>query len=339
MHPSRRLLHGHCLGLGAPRLPSVEPRADAWFSPCGTSADRRDPQVVPQPQALRHFLAQTLEITLDLLQGADDTDEALHVFRLALLHEDRLAERLAVAAQWRGVAFAALPDPPRPLARAVERPPVWLPAGVAVLGSAPGGLVPPQERWAHEVRVPECEIDAQPVSWARFAEFVDDGGYDESRWWSSEGWQWSQACGRRSPRGVVQWRGGVCVERSGQVRRATPWQPAAHVSEYEAQAWCAWAGRRLPTEAEWSRAQVSAARTGFVWGEVWEWVWGAARPWSTAQAQSPVAGFSAPRADPPQRVLRGASDWTVPRAAHPQVRRFADPARDDLLCGFRSCAA
>ena len=330
---------GEAADASALRLPSIHPQADAWFAPCAADAPSRpggESANAPDAAALRQFLADTLELTLDLLHGTPETDEALHMFRLALWHEDRLAERLAVLAQWMGVDPGPdlwMSQTPR---RAVELPPVWLPAGRVTLGTPRGGLVPPSERWAHEVRVPECEIDLQAVSWARFAEFVDDGGYDDRRWWSAEGWRWLQADGRRSPRGVAQWRGGVSVERFGQLRRIPSAQAAVHVTWHESQAWCQWAGRRLPTEAEWVRAQAGAAQTGFVWGEVLEWMLGPARPW--AEGLSPVAGFSVSGAEAGHAVLRGASAWTVRRMAHPQARRFVAPFRDDLFCGFRSCA-
>ena len=48
------------------------------------------------------------------------------------------------------------------------------------------------EKWAHEVAVPEFEIDAQPVNWGQFVEFVDDGGYDRPEFWLPQGWEWLQ---------------------------------------------------------------------------------------------------------------------------------------------------
>lgn len=328
-------LRGEMADVQALRLPSLHPRADEWFAPQHRAHDGLRPDA-PEGDELRGFLADTLETTLDLLHGAPPTDEGLHVFRLALLHEDRLAERLAAMAQWLGVKGAEAVACPRPVFSRGERPPIGLPAGVAQLGSPPGGVVPPNERWAHEVRTPECEIDAQPVSWARYAEFVVDGGYDDPRWWTTESWQWVQRTGRRAPRGVEQWQGAVTVERFGRLQRCAPTQPVAHVTWYEAQAWCAWAGRRLPTEAEWCRAVAGAAQTGFFWGEVWEWMLGPARPFT--RDLRPVAGFRPVVGDPERAVLRGASAWTVPRAAHPQNRRFLEPTRDDGAFGFRSCA-
>ena len=329
-------LRGEAADHATPRLPSVETRADGWFSP-ERLPDWRD-GLGPSAQEVRDYMARTLDLCLELLAGAPSTDPGLHAFRVVLLHEDRLAERLAVAAQWLGFrpedVMLDLPSTPplRP-----QRPPVWMPASTVELGSRPQGLVPPNERWAHAMQVPDAEIDAQVVSWARFAEFVQDGGYDEPSWWTPEGWKWLQEVGRRSPRGVEQLRSGVVLERWGQLGRASPGLPATHVTWHEAQAWCAWAGRRLPTEAEWEMAALSASSRGFVWGDVHEWMLGEARPYPGSEGQA-VAGFGVLNLEAGHRVLRGASTWTVPRAAHLKARRFVSGFRDDLFCGFRSCA-
>ncbi len=329
-------LRGEAADVSAPRLPSVDSRADGWFSP-ERQPDWRD-GFGPVVQEVRDYMARTLDLCLELLESAPPTPEGLHAFRLVLLHEDRLAERLAVAAQWLGFRpgddLLALPlaPPLRP-----QRMPVWMPASTVELGSRPQGLVPPNERWAHGVQVPDTEIDAQVVCWARYAEFVQDGGYDEPTWWTAEGWHWLAEVGRRGPRGVEQLRSGVVLERWGQLGRAAPGLPAAHVTWHEANAWCAWAGRRLPTEAEWELAASAAGSRGFVWGDVHEWMLGAARPYPGSDGLA-VAGFGGLNLEPGHRVLRGASCWTVPRAAHPKARRFVSAFRDDLFCGFRSCA-
>lgn len=319
------------------RLPSCEPRADAWFDPARRAA--WGPATAPEADAVRGYLQATLETTLDLLAAAAETDAGCYVFRLALLAEDRLAETLSEAAAVLGIdpgdAAAPLgPAPARP-----EREPLWLPARRFALGSAPGpGLVPPNERWAHEIAVPEFEIDAQAVSWQRFVEFAEDGGYDRAEWWSPEGWAWLQATGRRAPRGVEQLRGAVLLQRAGRMQRAHGGQPVVHASAFEAEAWCRWAGRRLPTEVEWELAACTATSRGFVWGDVWEWAAGRARAWPGGEASRP-AGFAPVPPQAPARVLRGASSWTVRRLVQPKARRFAAAPWDRGFCGFRSCAA
>ena len=336
----------------ATRLASIEPLADAWFDPLRARPARREAGAgigqgepagdLPPPTfaSLRAYLAATLETTLELLETAEPTDEGLHVYRLALRHEDRLGERLACLAHWCGIGPGSgeglgAPPPARP-----EREPLGVPARRFRPGVPPGapGFVPLNELGGQEEAVPEFEIDAQAVSWARFVPFAEDGGYDDPRWWSEDGWAWVQASGRRAPRGVAQWRGAVVLERLGRLVRVPAGEAAAHLSFHEAQAWCRWAGRRLPTEIEWELAASSAGPRGFVWADVREWAAGRARLWPGAAGRS-VAGCVPPDPALGLRVLRGASSWTTPRDRQLHARCFVAPWRDELFCGFRSCAA
>nr|WP_307726782.1 selenoneine synthase SenA [uncultured Caldimonas sp.] len=316
-----------------PRLASIEPRADALYDSTHVPHDERWHLDLPDAEATRAYLVETLESTLDLLVHTPETDDALYFFRLALFHEDMHAEAFAYMAQTLGLPMPELPWP-IPVA---QRPAVGVPATRWKLGSELGeGFVFDNEKWAHELRVPEFEIDAQPVTWAQYIEFIEDGGYDEPLWWSAEGWAWVQGSGRRAPRHVEQVRHGVLVQRGDALVRAALNTPVMHVNWHEAQAWCRWAGRRLPTEAEWEVAASTGARGGFRWGEVWEW---------TANRFEPYAGFEPdPYADYSQpwfnthRVLRGGSFATRPRMKHAKYRNFYRPERDDIFCGFRSCA-
>ena len=325
---------GEAADASGPRLASIEPRADDVFDPRCHGRAERWAVALPDATGLRGYLAETLEATLDLLAGAGDSDAALYFYRLALLHEDRLCEALAACAQALQLNAAAAPWQPR--SALAPRDPIGFGAQRFMLGSAPGGLVPPGERWAHEVQLPEFEIDAQALSWARYAEFAADGGYDDAQWWTGEGWDWVRAQGRRAPRYVEQLRHGVLLQRLGQMQRVGAAQAAVHVSRHEAQAWCRWAGRRLPTEPEWELAATTGAARGFVWGEVFEWVGGSARAWPGGPAQLP--GFAPAPPLGSCGVLRGASWMSRARCKHPRARRFVPPQHDAAFCGFRSCA-
>jgi ergothioneine biosynthesis protein EgtB len=318
----------------APRLASIEPGADGWFDASLAPVATRRVLALPDAQAVRHYLAETLETTLELLEHSDDSDAALYFFRLALFHEDAHAEGLAVLSQQLGFDAGLWPAP----GSLPSRPPLLFPATRARIGSVAGeGFAYDNEQPAHDELLPEFEIDAQAVSWAQYGEFVEDGGYDEARWWTPEGWAWVQAGGRRCPRYVDQMRQGVLQQRFGRLTRVPLAQAALHLSWYEADAWCRWAGRRLPTEVEWEHAARSGESRGFRWGQVWEWTAGRFRPYAHFEP-GPDRGHTMPGFDDRHRVLRGASFATRERLRHPCYRNYELPHCDTEFTGFRSCA-
>lgn len=325
-----------------PRLASIEPHADLWWASDGAPAPAQGDPAPPDAAATRAWLRETLETTLELLEKTPDTDEGLYFFRLALFHEDALGERLVELAQTLGVSLG-LAEP----ATAAPRSPLGVPATRWELGAPPGGFVFDNEKWAHRVAVPEFEIDAQPVNWAQYIEFVDDGGYDRAELWHPEGWAWLQAeeaaGGRRGPRHVEQigvarfgGAGAVLQRRFGRVVRLAGHHPVTHATWWEADAWCRWAGRRLPDEAEWELAAHLLAGRGFRWGEVCEWTASRFQPYPGFVAD-PWAAYSVPHFGA-ARVLRGASWATRSRLKHPKFRGFSRPGADEGFFGFRSCA-
>lgn len=351
-HPQRS--RGPAADPLAPRLPSVEPAADRWWDPTQSPRAARWALDLPPTEALRAYLLQTLEATLELLDKTSDDDDALYFYRWALLHEDQRGEQLLTLAQTLNLALPGL-EPPSRVVRS-PREPLALPAlrgpvGLPLPGHGPG-FVFDAEAPQHSLALPPFEIDAQAVSWAQFLEFVADGGYDEPACWHPSGWQWLQALAsgegevRRGPRHVTQMgvarlggAGAVLQQRFGQTVRMAGGQPATHLSWWEADAWCRWAGRRLPSEAEWELAARQAGPRGFHWGEVWEWTASPWRPYPGARC-GPLSARAAPPppAELPWRVLRGASVLTHNRLRHPSVRRCSAPTRDDTWVGFRSCA-
>jgi ergothioneine biosynthesis protein EgtB len=325
----------------AVRLASVEPQADGWFDPTLVGHEQRWALQLPDPVAVKAYLLDTLETTLELLEHARDDDEALYFFRMALFHEDLRWEELATIAQTVGVPVGlTLPG------GAAMRPPLLMPASRWTLGWSDNSFALDIERGHEVVQVPEFEVDAQVVSWSQFVEFIADGGYDRRELWHPAGWEWLQReasrDGRRGPRHVEQIgvaSGSVLQTLFGKATRMAGSQSVMHVSWWEADAWARWAGRRLPTEAEWEIAASHGARRGFRWGEVREWTAGTLRPWAGfhGDAWASHAELDAQPLFARARVLRGASFATRPRMKHLRARLWALPERDDGFVGFRTC--
>lgn len=327
----------------ATRLSSVLPGADGWWNSTRVPHDTRWDLDLPDLPQTRDYLLATLESTLDLLGKAAPGDDALYFFRMCLMHEDMHAEAMVMLFQTLGLPLQA----PLPPARVV-REPVCVPAGTWTMGSPlDDGFAYDNELPPHDVDVPEFEIDAQVVNWSQFTEFIEDGGYDQESLWHPQGWQWLQQVsmreGRRAPRyvdrvGVAQsGRDGAVIQHFlGQPRRMAGTQAAMHMSWWEADAWCRWAGRRLPTEVEWEMAAHLAVRRGFHWGDVWEWTASSFRG-LPGFVPHPYREYSQPWFGD-HMAVRGASIFSSERIRHPKYRNFYLPERDDVFIGFRSCA-
>ncbi len=308
--------------------------ADALYNSSRVAHDSRWQLPLPDAAATRADLARQLDATLARLREAGGDDDALYFFRLALLHEDMhheaalyMARALDIPvddARWRA---PPLPDPGAALAFDAL---TWR------LGSEPGaGFAFDNELPGCTVALPAFEIDAQALRWADYLPFVEAGGCDDARWWSDAGWRWRSA----QPAGVPLYlrRAGAGWEqrRGGRWRALDLREAACHLTQHEAQAWCRWAGRRLPTEAEWECAACTAPEA-FRWGDVWEWTASAFAPYPGFEPH-PYRDYSAPWFDG-RPVLKGASHCTQPRMRHPRYRNYFPAARADVPAGFRSCA-
>lgn len=246
------------------------------------------------------------DILAKLAKEKADSDEALYFYRLALFHEDMHAEAAIYSAE-----FLNVPIPQALLRMATKagqptKSSLSVPAQTWLLGSSAqgAGFVFDNELGQHEVALPAFDIDSQAVTWAEYLPFI-------------------KATMREMPRHV-----------------GAPNDAAVHINWFEAKAWCDWAGRRLPTEAEWECAAMTfdfrSDSPLFLWGEVWEWTASTfeAYPSFTAHAYT---DYSEPWFGT-RKVLRGASIATSERMVHPKYRNFFTHERTDIHAGFRSCA-
>ncbi len=313
-----------------PHQPERGAQSDCLYNSSTVAHDRRWQLVLPDASATRAQLEASLADTLALLQTAEDGDQGLYFHRLALFHEDMHAEAAVYMAQTLGFDPGEAAPPPTP--STTDTRPLQLARGTWTLGCEPEGFVFDNELGAHAVPVAAVEIDAQAVRWSRFLEFVAQGGYRESRFWSEAGWHWLSRTGATAPRYLRLGPAGWEQLRHGRWQALDMLAAASYLTAFEAEAWCRWAGRRLPTEAEWERAAHSDER--FAWGEVWEWTASAFLPYPGFVAH-PYVDYSRPWFDG-RPVLKGGSPATVPRMRHPKYRNYFPRERNDIVSGFRS---
>lgn len=319
--------------------------ADAWYNSSTVAHASRWSLPLPNRAPTQAYLKATLADTLALLaQLPADTvdDRRLYFYRLVLFHEAMHNEAATYMAQNLGIPLPGNCLPQRP---ALPRPTglhasLRVPARPWRLGHDGPGFAFDNELPAHRITMPAFEIDATAVSWSRYLPFVESGAHAQAKWWTPEGWAWKNAPAgndglpRAAPRylrhgGATGWQKQVF----GHWQPLVADEPAVHLSHHEAEAWCRWSGRRLPTEAEWELAATTQA--GFVWGDVWEWTASRFDAYPGFAAH-PYRDYSAPWLGT-RPVLRGACTATSPDMVNARYRNYFTADRTDIFAGFRSC--
>jgi ergothioneine biosynthesis protein EgtB len=283
---------------------------------------------LPARSKVFDMLDAQLAACLEALAAGPGDDASLYFFRLSLFHEDMHGEALA----WMRAALGYPAPAGAELPQVTAAPPVRVSGGEVSIGWPPQepGFAFDNELPGRRVVLDDFEIDAAPVSAGEFLRFVEAGGYDDPAFWPGEAGRWRAEAGRRHPE---RWRRAASGWETRWFERwlpLDPSQPVIHVNAWEAEAYCRWAGRRLPRAAEWEAA-AALLRWG---GAVWEW---------TADPFEPYPGFEpGPYRDysrpwfTSHREMRGGAFATDPRMHHPRYRNFFEPQRTDIFAGFRT---
>jgi gamma-glutamyl hercynylcysteine S-oxide synthase len=245
--------------------PDVERLYDAFVN---SRASRVNLPLLP-PQDARAYCATVRNKVLDNLDLLTD-EEAGFNFGLVISHENQHDETMLQALNLRSGPPLLDTGSSLPQGRSgVAGTSVLVPAGEFVLGvdavSEPHSL--DNERPAHIVDVPAFRIGRVPVTNGEWRRFIDDGGYGQQRWWSDRGWAHRQEAGLTAPQ---FWNRDGTRTRFGHVEEIPADEPVQHVSYFEAEAYAAWAGARLPTEVEWEKSAAwdpaAGRRRRFPWG-------------------------------------------------------------------------
>lgn len=337
---------------------------------------------LPSKQTTTEYTQRILgRVTEEVLKQSAPPDAAgyddNYFLHLSLLHEDMHNEAITYTRQTLGYSAPSPGKIDGVKGRWSDgvKGEALIPGGTFRLGSElDSGFVFDNELPSHEVTVSPFAISRTATNNAEFLAFVEAGGYWHQEFWCDEGWRWRQSVAAEHP---VYWRQ---IDGEWQRRvfdqwiRLEPSLPVIHVNWFEAEAYCRWAGRRLPTEAEWELAASGIGKRKFPWGEeaptleranldwqsggllpvdalpegdsafgirqmignVWEWT---ATDFAAFDgfAPGPYKEYSAPWFGD-HKVLRGGCWATRSRLIRNAYRNFYKPDRRDVWAGFRTCA-
>ncbi|MGE0130460.1 MAG: ergothioneine biosynthesis protein EgtB [Blastocatellales bacterium] len=322
-------------------------------------------------EAMRKFLARVGERA--------DAQKILSLVRLGLEHEMQHQELLVYDIKHLLCDVYDAPKNTAPAASETVTGMVEIEGGLFALGYAGADFAWDNEKPQHSVFLQDFAIDRAPVSNGEFLEFINAGGYEDYRWWLSEGWE---AVKRERWRAPLYWEAHdgdwmICDFHGLHRAEDKAGDPVSHVSYFEAAAYAKWAGKRLPTEAEWEKASafdpISKTKKQFPWGDAApdaakanlfdNQLWAVAPIGSLPQGRSatgcqqmigevwewtmsdyaPYPGFKSEFDEyndkwfVGQKVLRGGSFATPAIHIRPTYRNFFHPPERWMIAGFR-CA-
>jgi len=285
---------------------------DRLYNSTDVAHDTRWELLLPGRRDTLRYMEEVLDRCIEHIDRVRDLSQGEHYFYLlAAFHEGMHAEALAYTRQTLGYSCPRFTGRRSPALQekqsALDPGDVEIPGGEFMIGAtADFPFVFDNEKWSHPVELKSFRIARAPVTNGEFLAFVEAGGYHKAHFWSEEGWQWLKTGGapqleqsfakffNRStnktaePSTVagqldhpVYWR---CESNGRWLQRIfdryvplPPHLPVVHVNWYEAEAYCNWAARRLPREAEWEvAASAEPARDGrglagrrryFPWGD------------------------------------------------------------------------
>jgi len=300
--------------------PPIRPNGDGFYDSAKVAHDTRWNLPLPSRAETLHYMLEIRDRVMNYMDRSsfDPSREAYFVL-LSVFHEDMHDEAFFITRQTLGYPFpAALQGRDAPPVPVLETSEVSIPGGEYTIGStADEGFIFDNEKWAHSVSVPAFRISRSLVAQKEFLNFVEATGAPPPVYWKrAEDGRWLR-------RHFAEW---IPLE---------PHRPVSNISWFQADAYCRWAGRRLPTEFEW---EIAARHGGCnqMFGSVWQWTSSDFLPYP-GFSEDPYKEYSSPWFRT-HKTLRGGAFTTRSRMMRPAYRNFYTPERSDIWAGFRTCA-
>ena len=243
--------------------PLLLEHGDALYDSAAVAHDTRWDLRLPSRRETLDYCRRVLDRVLERLPAGELSEKEAYFHWLVVMHEDMHGEAFTYTRQTLGWpapkltgASEALPKAEGGVAGDVE-----IPGGTFLLGARPGEtFVFDNEKWGHEVEIKPFAIARAPVTNGQFAEFVDDDGYRRPELWTEEGKRWLEKERAEHPVYWLRDGSGWQLRHFDKILPLPKKLPIIHVNWYEADAYCRWAKRRLPTEAEWELAAGPSTR-------------------------------------------------------------------------------
>ena len=294
--------------------------ADGLFNSSLVSHHKRWGLQIPDLDKLFAYNQATFERTADLL-GRPLSNEQLYFITLSIFHQDMHNE--AFAYMWQTLGY---PQPFIPSYQStnsqISACDLAFSSQTRQFGSQSGeGFVFDNEKWAHPIQLEHFSIASHPVTNGEYLEFLQSQADQSEAWtplyWKLDGSQWYE-------RYFDQWQ--ILQENN----------PVRHIRYDQAQRYCEWRHRRLPTEHELTILYSSNTNT-YQSSGLWEWSSSVFQPFP-GFSEDPYRDYSKPWFDGGDQVLKGWSSYTPERLRRSAFRNFYQPQRADMFCGFRTCS-
>jgi iron(II)-dependent oxidoreductase len=298
----------------------LDERADALYDSAAIPHDVRWDLPLLRRDVVLAYLRRIRDLVLERIHSPRLSADDVYFVLLSVFHEDMHTEAFTYTRQTLGY-------PPPRLNLPIEAPTsetgplpcdVTIPGGTFLLGATgEEPFVFDNEKWTHPVEVRPFALARAPVTQAEFAAFVEAGGYQRRAWWSEAGWNWRERVGAEHP---VYWQrqasGGWLRRDFDHWLPLEPHRPVLHVNWYEADAYCRWAGRSLPTEAEWEFAAATvpgggAIKRRYPWGDVFPTPDQASLDWRGMACSDVAAHATGESAWGCRQMLGNVWEWTA----------------------------